>query len=185
MDERQLIEGCVRGESWAQKKMYDLYAPAMMSVCQRYVCNRETAQDLLHDGFIKLFSKIHAYSGKGMFAGWMRRVFVTTALEHLRHNDVLRSSVDMENVDDQFEDNDISMFEHLSTGDLMDCIACLPDQYRTVFNMHAIEGYTFVEIARELGTNESTSRTHYARARRLLQKMVMKKVENIQKVIGY
>ena len=183
MEERQLIEGCVRGESWAQKMMYDLYAPAMMSVCQRYVSNRETARDLLHDGFIKLFSKIHAYSGTGLFVGWMRRVFVTTVLEHLRRNDVLRHSVDIENVDFQYEEADISVFEHLSTDDLMACIARLPDQYRTVFNMHAIEGYTLVEIAGELGIKESTSRTHYAKARRLLQKMVMEKVEFLQ-VVG-
>ena len=185
MEERRLIEGCVRGESWAQKAMYELYAPAMMSVCQRYVCNRETARDLLHDGFIKLFSKIHAYSGAGLFAGWMRRIFVTVALEHLRRNDVLRHSVNVESIDDQYEESDVSLFEHLTTDDLMACIARLPDKCRTVFNMHAIEGYTHVEIAAELGMNESTSRTHYAKARRLLQKMVMEKVENMQIVVGY
>jgi RNA polymerase sigma-70 factor (ECF subfamily) len=183
MEEGKLIEGCVRGESWAQKAMYELYAPAMMSVCQRYVCNRETARDLLHDGFIKLFAKIHTYSGTGLFAGWMRRVFVTTALEYLRHNDVLRYSIDVEKIDDQYDDNDISQFEYLSSDDLMCCIARLPDKFRTVFNMHAIEGYTYAEIAGELGFNESTSRSHYAKARRLLQKMVMKKVELLQ-VVG-
>jgi len=176
MEERRLIEGCVRGDSLAQKTIYELYAPAMMSVCQRYVCNRETARDLLHDGFVKLFTKIHAYSGAGSFAGWMRKIFVTTALEHLRHNDVLRNSVDVENIGDQCEENDISFFEHLSTNDLMTCVARLPDKYRTVFNLHAIEGFTHVEIAAELGINENTSRTQYARARQLLQRMVMNEV---------
>ena len=176
MEERQVIEGCVRGDSLAQKTMYELYAPAMMSVCQRYVCNRETARDLLHDGFVKLFTKIHTYSGVGSFAGWMRKVFVTTALEHLRRNDVLRNSVDVENIGDQYEETDVSLFEHLSTNDLMSCIARLPDKYRTVFNLHAIEGYTHVEIAAELGINENTSRTQYAKSRQLLQKMVMDKV---------
>ena len=174
MEERQLIEGCVRGESWAQKMMYELYAPAMMSICQRYAGNRETARDLLHDGFIKLFAKIHAYSGTGSFNGWMKKVFVTTALEHLRRNDFLRHSINVENIDVQDEETDISAFEHLSIDDLHDCIARLPDKYRTVFNMHAIEGYTFVEIARELGTGENTLRTQYAKARELLQKMVLK-----------
>ena len=178
MEERQLIEGCVRGESWAQKTMYELHAPAMMSVCQRYVCNRETARDLLHDGFIRLFTKIQAYSGAGSFYGWMKRVFVTTALEYLRRNDVLRYSIDVESIDDQSEETDVSLFEHLSSDDLLACIARLPDKYRTVFNLHAIEGYTFAEIAGELGINESTSRTHYAKARKLLQKMVMNKIEN-------
>jgi len=182
MEERRLVEGCVRGESWAQKMMYELYAPAMMSVCQRYVCNRETARDLLHDGFIKLFSKIDTYSGKGLFVGWMRRVFVTTALEHLRYKDVLRYSLEVENIEVQSEEADVSIFEHLAADDLLTCIACLPDQFRTVFNMHAIEGYSLVEISKELEINENTLRTHYAKARRLLQKMVMEKVSHLQAV---
>ena len=176
MEESRLIEGCLRGESWAQKTMYEFYAPAMMSVCQRYVCNRDTALDLLHDGFVKLFTKIHEYSGTGSFNGWMRRIFVTTALEHLRRNDILRNSVDIQEVDGQENDADVSGFEHLSTNDLLNCIARLPEKYRTVFNLHAIEGYTHVEIAAELGIIESTSRSNYARARRLLQKMVMEQV---------
>ena len=182
MEERQLIEGCVRGETWAQKAMYELHAPAMMSVCQRYVCNRETARDLLHDGFIKLFTKIHAYSGTGSFNGWMRKVFVTTALEYLRSKDVLRHSVDIESIDEQDEETDTSLFAHLSVDDLYACIANLSDKYRTVFNMHAIEGYTFVEIAEELGIGENTLRTQYAKARQLLQKMVMDKVNRLQAV---
>jgi RNA polymerase sigma-70 factor (ECF subfamily) len=178
MEERQLIEGCVRGDSWARKTMYELHAPAMMSVCRRYVCNHETARDLMHDGFIKLFAKIHTYSGAGSFNGWMKKVFVTTALEYLRRNDVLRNSVGVEEFEDLGEEADISLFEHLSADDLMSCIARLPDKYRTVFNMHAIEGYTYTEIAEEIGINENTSRTQYAKARQLLQKMVMEKVEN-------
>ena len=185
MEERQLIEGCVRGESKAQKTMYESYAPAMMSVCQRYVCNRETAQDLLHDGFIRVFSKIHTFSGKGSFIGWMRRIFVTTALEYLRRNDVLRYSIHVDAIEEQCEDTDITAFEHLSTDDLLSCIANLPDKYRTVFNMHAIEKYTLAEVAGELGINENTSRSHYAKARQLLQKMVMEKVDRMQIVVGY
>ena len=173
MDERQLIEGCVRGDSSAQRFLYEAHAETMMSVCQRYVCNRETARDLLHDGFVKLFTKIHTYSGTGSFVGWMRRIFVTTALEHLRNKDVLRYSVDVVGVDVLDEETDVSLFEHLTINDLLKCIARLPEKYRTVFNMHAIEGYTHVEIAGELGINESTSRTQYAKARQLLQKMVM------------
>ena len=185
MEEWKLIEGCERGESWAQKAIYELYAPSMMSVCQRYVSNRETARDLMHDGFIKLFSKIHTYSGKGSFVGWVRKVFVTTALEHLRRNDVLRHSIDVENMDVQYEESDTSVFEHLSNDDLLDCISRLPDKTRTVFNMYAIEGYKHVEIAAELGINEGTSRSQYARARQMLQKMVMEKVENMQTVVGF
>jgi RNA polymerase sigma-70 factor (ECF subfamily) len=180
MEERQLIEGCVRGESWAQKTVYELHAPAMMSVCRRYVCNRETARDLLHDGFVRLFTKIHTYSGTGSFNGWMRRVFATTALEYLRRNDVLRYSAGIEDDDHPPAEPDASLFEHLSADDLLACIAGLPDGYRTVFNMHAIEGYTHVEIARELDISESTSRSQYARARQWLQKTVTDKAEKLE-----
>ena len=172
MDERQLIEGCVRGESMAQKKLYELYAPAMMSVCLRYVNCRETAQDLLHDGFIKLFTKIHTYSGTGSFNGWVRRIFVTTVLEYLRRNDVLKDSIDVQNIEDKAVEQDFSVFEQLSANELLECIANLPDIYRTVFNMHAIEGYTHVEIAKELEISDITSRARYARAREMLQKMI-------------
>jgi len=180
MEENRVIEGCVRGEPWAQKMMYEFYAPEMMSVCRRYVCNSETARDLMHDGFVKLFTKIHRYAGTGSFNGWMKRIFVTTALEHLRCKDVLRYSADIGEMDVLADDADISLFEHLSTNDLLDCIARLPDRYRAVFNMHAIEGYSHAEIAEELKTSEGTSRSNYARARQLLQKMVMSqlRIEN-------
>ena len=184
MEERQLIAGCVRGESWAQKMMYELHAPAMMSVCQRYVCDRELAKDLLHDGFIKLFTKIHTYSGTGSFNGWMRKIFVTTTLEHLRRNDVLRHSVDIDTIEYHEADPDVTVFERFSADDLFACIADLPERYRTVFNMHAIEGFTHVEIARELNISESTVRSQYARARQLLQKMVLHKVDYLREVVG-
>ena len=169
MEEKQLIEGCVRGDSFARKTIYELYAPVMMSVCLRYVGCRETARDLMHDGFVKLFTKIHTYSGDGSFNGWMRRIFVTTALEYLRRNDVLRYSIDIETLDYHEVISDVSPFERLSTNELLECIAGLPDIFRTVFNMHAIEGYTHVEIAKELGISENTVRSRYAKARQLLQ----------------
>jgi len=178
MEERQLIEGCVRGESWAQKMLYELHAPAMMSVCQRYVCNRDMALDLLHDGFIKLFTKIGTYTGAGSFNGWMRRIFVTISLEYLRRNDIFRQSVELNDEACQIPETDISQFEYLSDDDLFNCVTSLPDGYRTVFNMHAIEGYSHDEIARVLKISSGTSRSQYARARRMLQKMVMELVES-------
>ena len=180
MEERQLIKECIRGESRAWKTMYELHAPAMMSVCQRYVVNSETARDLLHDGFVKLFTKIHTYSGAGSFTGWMKKVFATTALEYLRRNNVLKYSADIKAVNDMYEDTDVSAFECLTTDDLFACVAILPDLFRIVFNMHAIEGYTHVEIAKKIGINENTSRTYYAKARKLLQKIVMKKLESVE-----
>lgn len=104
MDEQLLIDGCMRGESWARKELYEQYAPAMMSVCMRYVGDRETARDLLQDGFVKIFTKIRSYSGSGAFGGWIRRIFVTTALEYLRSSENTRLSVGLDGYDDSLED---------------------------------------------------------------------------------
>lgn len=147
MDEQLLIDGCKRGEASARKELYELYAPAMMSVCARYVHDRETARDLLQDGFIKVFTKIQTYSATGPFGAWLRRVFVTTALEYLRKYDALRSSAPIDEYGEQVEDVDASVLDRLSADDLLECISRLPTGYRTVFNLYAIEGYTHKEIA--------------------------------------
>ena len=103
MDEQLLIDGCKRGETSARKELYELYAPAMMSVCARYVRDRETARDLLQDGFIKVFTKIQTYSATGPFGAWVRRIFVTTALEYLRKYDALRLSAPIDEYGEQVE----------------------------------------------------------------------------------
>lgn len=103
MDEQLLIDGCKRGEASARKELYELYAPAMMSVCARYVHDRETARDLLQDGFIKVFTKIQTYSATGPFGAWLRRVFVTTALEYLRKYDALRSSAPIDEMENRLK----------------------------------------------------------------------------------
>ncbi|MCL1973594.1 MAG: RNA polymerase sigma factor [Bacteroidetes bacterium] len=174
MEERQLIEECKRGDSRARKTLYELHASAMMSLCQRYVCNLDTARDLMHDGFVKLFTKIHTYSGLGSFNGWMRRIFVTTALEHLRRNRIRQYGAETKDPEFEEQDPELSLFEHLSADDLFACIARLPEKYRIVFNMHAIEEYTHVEIAQALEISENTVRSQYARARQMLQRMVTK-----------
>lgn len=171
-DEQQLIEGCIKGKAWAQKQVYEQYAPAMMSVCVRYVADRETARDILQDGFVKVFTKIHTFTGAGSFAGWIRRIFVTTALEFLRQNDALKQSDSIDEQIIQVEDVDASVLEAISANDLMKCISRLPAGYRTVFNMYAIEGYSHAEIARSLNITENTSRSQFMRARRILQKEV-------------
>ncbi len=172
-DEQEIIVGCINGESWAQKTVYELHAPAMMSVCVRYVSNRETARDLLQDGFIKLFTKIDTYSGEGSFAGWIRRIFVTTALEFLRKNDALKQSTNIDELSNYFENADESVLDKISADDLLAYISELPNGYRTVFNLYAIEGYTHAEIAEMLDINENTSRSQFMRARKILQKNIL------------
>ncbi len=174
MDEQQLIAGCMRGESWARKRVYEQYAPAMMSVCMRYVNDRETARDLLQDGFVKLFVKIGTYTGNGSFGGWIRRIFVTTALEYLRASHALKGSViSIDDCAHGVSAVDYSVLDRLSADDLMACVATLPPGYRTVFNLFAIEGFTHREIAEMIGVSEVTSRTQFIRARALLQQRVI------------
>jgi len=172
MNEQLLIAGCKRGEADARKKVYELYAPSMLSVCMRYVNNRETARDLLQDGFIKVYTKIDSYSGTGSFGGWIRRIFVTTALEYLRRNDTLRISTNIDDYNDVVENAGASALERISADELLACIAALPNGFRTVFNLFAIEGYSHAEIAEMLNIKESTSRSQFIRARKVLQKNV-------------
>lgn len=172
--DEDIIAAAKRGEAKAQKQIYELHAPAMMSVCYRYVNNVETAKDLLHDGFIKMFTKIDMYSGIGSFAGWMRRVFVTTCLEYLRQKNTVRFSDFMEEYDNQINDTEISVVDKISADELLELIADLPTGYRTVFNLFAVEGYSHAEIAGILGISEVTSRTQFMRARKILQQAILK-----------
>lgn len=177
MEEAQLIAGCKRGDASARKELYERYAPVMLSVCMRYVNDREVARDLLQDGFIKIYTKIGDYAGTGAFGGWIRRVFVTTALEYLRASERQRQDLRIDEADDSLADMNYSVLDKLSADDLVACIARLPAGYRTVFNLYAIEGYSHSEIAQMLHIREVTSRTQFIRARSMLQK-------NVQSLIG-
>ena len=169
MDEIQLIKGCKENKPKAQKELYETYARKMMAVCLRYTNDRESAQDLLQDGFIKVFTAIGTYSGNGSFEGWMRKIFVNTALEYVRKNDILRETVDIDSPD-TLKEPDYSALEKISADELMELVRELPTGFRTVFNMFAIEGYSHKEIGEALGINESTSRSQFTRAKKLLQK---------------
>ena len=171
MEEELLIKKCVRGDPSAQRKIYEKYAPQMLAVCARYVKNKDVAIDLMHDGFIRLFTKIDTYTGTGVFAGWVRRIFVNTALEYLRHNDALKFSVDIDSAA-YLSSEDWSIIDKMSADELMSYITELPDKFRAVFNMYAVEGYSHAEIAKELNIQEVTSRTQYARAKQALQKII-------------
>lgn len=167
-DESQLIEDCKRGIAAAQKFLYEQYSRKMMGVCMRYVNNYETARDLMHDGFIKIFLNISSFLFEGSFEGWMRRIFVTTSLEYLRKNDVLKDSYDIATSFD-IQENDEGVIERMSAEELREIIASLPAGFRSVFNLYAVEGYSHKEIGEMMGIAESTSRSQFARARALLQ----------------
>ena len=174
MDEKQLIEGCVNGDRRAQKALYDKYSRRMMAVCLRYIKDMEDARDLLQEGFIKLYTNISKYSGDGSFDGWVRKIFVNCALERLRQNDILKNANDISDID-YADIPDESAVTHLSSDDIMKYVRSLPNGFRTVFNLFAIEGYSHKEIGEKLNISESTSRSQYMRARKILQNMILKK----------
>jgi len=172
MEDQSLISACKRGESWAQKQIYENYASAMLSICLRYSSEKETARDLLHDGFFTVFTKIHTYSGQGSFPNWMKKIFVNTSLEYVRnYKERIYLEVDSQEIS-HLPDNETTIIEQLSADELFTLIIKLPDGYRTVFNLYAIEGYSHVEIAQMFNIHENTSRSQYMRARRLLQEMI-------------
>ena len=167
----QLVPACRSGDRKAQKRLFDLLAPKMMVLCLRYVGDRSVAEDLLQDGFISLFSRLDSYSGAGSFEGWARRIFVNTALMHLRKTDALKLSDDIEEARKLFTE-EATPVQKMGYRELMALIARLPADARTIFNMYVIEGYSHKEIAQTLGLNEATSRSKLQRARLRLQEMI-------------
>ena len=158
------------------KAIYEKLAPKMMSLCIRYMGDREDAKDVLQDGFVTLFSKIDSYSGEGSFEGWARRIFVNTALMALRKNDALKMSDSLESAA-HLQGGEMSQMQSISYRELLAMIAELPSGYRTIFNMYVVEGYSHKEIAAALGISEATSRSQLMRARTMLQDKIRERSE--------
>ena len=167
----QLAAACGQGERKAQRALFEALSPKMMAVCLRYMGNREEAEDVLQEGFITLFTKLDSYQGAGSFEGWARRIFVNTALMHLRRTDALGLSDDIEEARSLFT-QEATPVQKMGYRDLMRMISALPADARTVFNMYVVEGYSHTEIAEELGCTEATSRSKLQRARIRLQEMI-------------
>lgn len=170
-NEQQLISGCQDGDRRAQKMLYELYSGKMMGVCLRYCKERETARDLLHDGFLKVFSHITDYEGKGSFEGWIRRIMVNTALEFIRKQSDEGYKMNIEEAY-TLSNNDIGALEKMQAEEIISLIQRLPAIYRTVFNLFIIEGYSHKEIADEMNITESSSRVYLTRAKQLLKDML-------------
>ena len=166
--DQHLIDSCKKGDRASQKVLYDSLAPKMFSICIRYIGDRTTAQDVLQDGFVTLFSKLDSFKGEGSFEGWARRIFVTTALMELRKKDALKMSEELEVVRGVKAET-VGQLENISYRELMSLVTSLPSGFRTVFNLYAIEGYSHKEISQMLEITETTSRTQLRRARLWLQ----------------
>ncbi len=166
----QLITALQRADSRAQKALFERYSSKMLAICVRYVSNRYEAEEILMDGFMRVFEKIGQYKSEGSFEGWIRRIMVNESLMYLRKNKQWRAEIALEDVapeaDTTFADQD------LMAEDLMNLLEQLPAGYKTVFNLYAIEGYSHAEIAESLGITESTSKSQLHRARALLQRLL-------------
>jgi RNA polymerase sigma factor (sigma-70 family) len=174
MDEQELILGCIAARPKAQKALFDIYAPKLYVVCLRYLKDQMRAQDVLQDTFVKIFANIGNYKSEGAFEGWLKRIAVNTCLDQLRKDKKLLTDVSIDDVSHKLSTDSFSV-EKLMADDLLKLVQALPDGYRTVFNLFAIEGYSHQEIAQQLGISESTSKTQYLRARAYLKD----RIENI------
>ncbi|GBU07903.1 DNA-directed RNA polymerase sigma-70 factor [Bacteroidales bacterium] len=173
--ELELVRKCKEHSRLAQKQLYEKYSHLMMGVCYRYVGDKALAQDLLHDGFIKIFEQIKSfeYRGSGSLRAWLARVFTNIALEYLRKNDrnkIVPIEEWMELGAEEKEDACSTIPEHV----LIDLIAQLPSGYRTVFNMYVLEEYSHKEIASAMGIKEASARSQLSRAKNILMVKVKK-----------
>jgi RNA polymerase sigma-70 factor (ECF subfamily) len=163
----KLVEGSKKGNRACQEKLYKALSSKMYGVCLRYARDTFEAEDMLHNGFIKVFTKIDHFNGVGSFEGWVRKIMVNTAIELYRKNKFTTCTIDINETDAGY--NSAVYQDGLEAKDIMRLIASLPASYRIVFNMFAIEGYSHQEIAAELGISEILSRTQLSRARTILK----------------
>ncbi|MCG8411678.1 MAG: RNA polymerase sigma factor [Bacteroidales bacterium] len=166
-----IIEACLKADPVAQKKLYDLFADKMFGVCLRYVSDVDEAKDILQDGFVKVFCNLKKFNNKGSFEGWIRRIIVNTALERFRNKNYL-FAVSMENSYEKGNNEYDHILSELSANDLLKMVQELSPQYRTVFNLYAIEGYSHKEISKKLNIKEGTSKSNLSRAREILKEKV-------------
>ena len=174
MEELELSEQCRLGNNQARKELYEQYAGRMLGICLRYTGDRDTAQDLLHDGFIKIFDSFDKFT----LRAWMERVIVNTALQYLRKNDVMNQSAPLEELPEKYEEPDVSDVEAIPQRVLMQFIEELPAGYRTVFNLYTFEDKSHKEIAQVLGINEKSSASQLFRAKSVLAKRVKEWIMN-------
>ena len=173
LSEKSLIENCINGNRKSQKELYDFFSPKMYAICLRYAKNQMDAEDILQDAFVKLFNNLGKFRGEGSFEGWVRRIFVNTAIEHLRRNNV--KFTDSEGLENAIEDRHESPLDSLYQKDLVKTAMKLSEGYRTVFNLYAVEGYSHKEIAKKLGITESTSKSQFSRAKAILRDVLQHK----------
>lgn len=165
-----IIRGCIAGDNRMQEVLYRKYSARMYAVCLRYAGSADDAKDFLQEGFVKVYRNLERFRAEGSFEGWMRRIFVRTAIEQLRARRL--QTTPLPEGQDTGGETGWNALDGLALEDLMRMIRSLPDGYRTVFNLYAVEGYSHREIGEMLGISEGTSKSQLARARKALQEMI-------------
>ena len=169
MENFALIAACRRQSPLAQRTLYERYAPVMLGICRRYLRRREDAEDVLLEGFFRIFSKIGQYTGEGNFEGWMKRIMVNQCLMFLRKNDALRGALEIQHYD---RPKPARVEGQLTEHRILQLLDQLPEGYRTIFNLYVIEGYKHREIAEELGISINTSKSQLIAARKRMAELV-------------
>jgi RNA polymerase sigma factor (sigma-70 family) len=174
MTEQAILVGCLQNDPSAQRELYNRYSPKMLSVCYRFGQNREDAEDMLQEGFIKIFTQIHTFQNKGAFEGWIRRIIVHTCINFLKKNKKFTENIDLDHAG-YLEVKEETMPSIMQARQIIECIRLLPLGYRTVLNLYALEGYSHKEIGEMLDIEESTSRSQFTRAKSMLEMILVKK----------
>ncbi len=185
MTEQAILAGCLQNDAAAQRELYNRYSPKMLAVCYRFAHSREDAEDMLQEGFIKIFTQIHTFQNKGAFEGWIRRIIVHTCINFLKKNKKFNENVDLAYAT-YLQIKEETMPSIMQGKQVVESIRLLPLGYRTVLNLYAIEGYNHKEIAEMLEIEESTSRSQYTRAKAMLEAILIKKkiVENLEEKLN-
>src|SRR4029079_10520543 len=174
MTEELMLAGCLNNIASAQEALYNRFSPRMLGVCYRFARNREDAEDMLQEGFIKVFTQMHQFRNQGALEGWIRRIIVHTCINILKKNKKFADSVDLIHANSiHLNENNIPSI--LQAKQVVESIRLLPMGYRTVLNLYVIEGFSHKEISAILDIEESTSRSQYTRAKAMLEDILIKK----------
>ena len=177
--ETELIIACKKQNAKAQRALYDKHASHMLGLCKRYIKGEMEAEDVMIKGFMKVFTKIDLFEGKGSFEGWMKRIMINEALGYIRKNKSMYLEMEIEAADKEPDFDTLST--ELEAMDILKMVNGLPSGYRTIFNLYAIEGYSHKEIAELLGISENTSKSQLSRARMHLQKKLLESEKVLEK----
>ncbi len=181
IDNAIIIRGCIEGDRRSQQKLYEMFYGKMMAVCRRYAKDNDEALDIFQEAFIKVFNNIHKYGDKGSFEGWIRRIMVNTAIDHIRRNKVNNNMVELndrhsDTMSGNDEDESDSLLNNVSYDELLKCVQNLSPAYKQVFNLYVVDGYQHNEIAEMLNISVGTSKSNLAKAKMNLKKLLSDKI---------